>query len=176
MKALLLITVSSLVLASAAEAGTRVLGVELGATTPGQLHKALDGKARLEERGINRWSGGDMLRSDGANLGVDGLRQVDYIFDPKGLLCGVLMAMGKESFDEVYQALALKYRLLREVRPFVGDRYARFATADGIVELDAPHLSFELSVRYLRRDLEEDYQRRSRAEAAERRRARAANF
>ncbi len=170
---ILLLTLGSI---ASAEAGTKVLGVEIGVTTPGLLHKTLDGKVRLAERGVNKWSGGDMLRSGGENLGIDGLQQVDYIFDAKGVLCGVLMSMAKERFDDVYQAVSLKYTLQREERPFVGNQYARFATADGIVELDAPHLSFELSVRYLRRDLAEEYQRRSRAEETERRKSQAAKF
>jgi hypothetical protein len=163
-------------LATSAAAGTRVLGVEIGVTTSGQLHKALAGRVELEERGVNRWSGGDMLRSGGEGYGIDGLREVIYLFDPKGVLSGVLLSMGKASYDAVYQAVSLQYTVQRQERTFIGDRYARFTTADGIVELDAPQQAFELSVRYLRRDLEEDYRRRSRAEAAEKRRTPAAKF
>lgn len=176
MKIAFLLLPLSLGLPPSVMAGTKVLGVEIGVTTPGMLRKALDGHVRLEDRGVNKWSGGDMLRSGGAHFDVDGLQQVDFIFDPKGLLCAVLMAMDKDSFDDVYQAVSLKYTLQREQRPFVGDRFARFATGDGIVELDAPHLSFELSVRYLRRDLDEEYQRRSRAEVEEKRKTQAAKF
>lgn len=55
----------------------------------------------------------------------------------------------KRRFDEVASLLAEKYKLTKKVRPQVGDRYAKFTAPDTVIEIDAPHLSFDMEVRYM---------------------------
>ncbi len=149
-----------------AHAGTPVLGVEIGVTTVSQLQQSLGKKTRLEKRGVNKWSGGEMLSTDGSAHGIEGLNSVLYIFDPEQKLAGVVMDMGKHKFDTVYKALSAKYKVVSQQRPFVGDQFARFKPADAVIEVDAPHMSFEMEVRYMRNDFQKRFATQSLAEQA----------
>ena len=117
-----------------------------------------------------------MLRTDGASYEIEGLLGVMYIFDTQGKLAGVIMEMEKGRFASVYQFLRQKYKVSSERRPFVGNQYARFNPADAIIELDAPHLSFEMEVRYLRNDLMKKFNADSAKEEAAKRKSEAEKF
>lgn len=172
----LLAAVTLAVTLSAAHAGTPVLGVEIGVTTLPQLQQSLSKKTRLENRGTNKWSGGEMLATDGSAHGVEGLNSVLYIFDPDQTLAGVVMEMGIHRFDTVYKALNAKYKVVSQQRPFVGDQFARFKPADAVIELDAPHMDVEMEVRYLRNDFQKRFATQRQAEQAAQKRSEASKF
>lgn len=171
-----LLTILSLLSIFPAHAGTLVLGVEIGVTTVSQLQQTLGKKARLEKRGVNKWSGGEMYGTDGTVHDIEGLNGVLYIFDPDKKLAGVVLDMGKHKFDAVYQALSAKYKVAAQQRPFVGNQFARFKPSDAVIEVDAPHMSFEMEVRYLRNDLLKRYNTQSQAEQETQQQSEAAQF
>lgn len=172
--------IASLVLALAllptAQAGTQVLGFELGVTTLEQVRNTLAGQTRVEDAGVNHWNDGPMLKTDGKGYDVDALQEVTYIFDRDRRLAAVLMRLGKHRFGSVHALLAKKYRVEKQQLPFVGDQYARFATPDAMIELEAPHLSFEMHARYLRRDFAAEYRTRLAQERDAKRNREAAKF
>lgn len=157
-------TILSLLSIFPAHAGTPVLGAEIGVTTVAQLQQSLGKKATLESRGINKWSGGEMYGTAGEVHEIEGLNSVLYIFDPDKKLAGVVLDMGKHKFDFIYKVLSSKYKVAAQQRPFVGDQYARFKPADAVIEVIAPHMSFEMQVMYLRNDLRQRYEKQSEAE------------
>ncbi|WP_348694727.1 hypothetical protein [Duganella fentianensis] len=159
-----------------AKAGTQVLGVEIGVTTSEELSNSLSRSTDLSERGINKYSGGKMLASDGSAYQIEGLTEVLYIFDSTGKLAGVIMEMDKERFASVYQYLQSKYKVRATRLPYVGDQFARFEPADAIIELDAPHLSFTMQLRYIRNDLSQKYKTDNAAERAAKKKAESAQF
>lgn len=162
--------------AGMAHAGTQVLGVEIGQTTPAQLTKALAKHAKLENRGTNKYSGGDMYHVDGDAYDIEGLKDVLYIFDDRQRLAGVIMDMDKGRFDSVYQYLTGKYKVTSQQRPFVGNQYAVFKPNDAVIELDSPHMSFDMEVRYLRNDLMQQFKAQSPADAVAKKRSEASKF
>lgn len=166
----------ALLAALTAHAGTPVLGFEIGVTTADQLQHALAGKTAVEPAGTNKFTGGPMFRTSGASYDIDSLESVTYIFDQDRRLAGVLMNMGNHRFDAIYKLLTAKYKVAAQQRPFVGDQYALFKPGDAVIELDAPHLSFEMQVRYLRNDLLSRAEAQTRAEATARKKAEAAKF
>jgi hypothetical protein len=176
MKRLIWPLLVSLLAATTATAGTKVLGVEIGSSTYDQVRSALAEKGRVTDIGSNRWTGGAMLEADAAAFDIDGLRKVIYIFDPQGRLQCVQMQMRKDDFDAVYQALIAKYRVTTDERPFVGNKFARFTTDDAVIELDAPHLSFEMNAAYMKKEFAAAYQRQSSEAAAEKKKRQAAQF
>jgi hypothetical protein len=177
MKHFIMVASCAIILASSsATAGTQVLGAEIGVTTSEQLRQALSKNTQVQDRGLNKYSGGQMLRTDGASYEIEGLLGVMYIFDTQGKLAGVIMEMEKGRFASVYQFLRQKYKVSSERRPFVGNQYARFNPADAIIELDAPHLSFEMEVRYLRNDLMKKFNADSAKEEAAKRKSEAEKF
>ena len=172
----LLIAVFVLGTAAMAHAGTQVLGFEIGSTTVDQLKQDLPKRTKLEALGTNKYSGGEMVKTDGAPYDIDGLASVLYIFDDQKKLAGVIMDMDKHRFDAIFQFLSGKYKVVAQQRPFVGSQYARFRPADAFVELDAPHLSFNMEVRYIRNDLMQRFNAQSEAEAAAKKKSEASKF
>mgnify|MGYP001282501103 CR=1 FL=1 len=159
-----------------AHAGTQVLGFEIGSTTVDQLKQDLRGKTKLESTGTNKYSGGEMFKTDGSSYGIEGLTKVLYVFDDQRELAAVIMVMAKHRFDSVFQFLESKYKVVAQQRPFVGDRYAKFRPSDAVIELDAPHLSFDMEVRYVRNDLMQKFIAQSEADAAAKKRSEASQF
>lgn len=149
----------------AAFAGTPVLGVEVGTSTVAQVRDALPDPALASKNGINKYSNGPMLSVPGTAWDITGLQKVLFIFDQQEVLTGVLMTMNKSRFVPVFDAISAKYKLVKQRRPFVGDQYARFNAGDTVIELDAPHMSFEMTVTYLTKTFKRNYEETSAAEA-----------
>ncbi len=163
---LLLIGIS-IFLGTHAMAQVQVLGVEVGTSTVEQV-KAQAGKVtRVTDAGMNKWSAGPMLRSNGNGYGIDGLSEVLYIFDKTGVLAAVVMTLGKDRFDEILGFVSGKYKTVSKQVPFVGDKYVRLKAKGVTIELDAPHLSFQMEARYLRDDFLQRFNASSDAETQE---------
>ncbi len=157
------------------------LGMELGSATLEQVRKDIGSRTALNDNGTNKFSGGPMLKSDGAGLGIEGLSEVVFIFDKTQKLAGVLMTLPKgglddESFNRTLSMLSAKYKAVEKRVPFVGNKYARFRQGDSVVELDAPHMSFEMSLRYLTDQMLADFNSQSAAEKADKRRRQASQL
>ncbi len=86
------------------------------------------------------------------------------------------MKMADSQFDDVQHYLAKKYPVKSKNIPFVGDRYVKYAQGDSIVELDDPHLSFEMNVRYLNNALVRAFNQRSSENEAQRKKNQGGKF
>ena len=159
-----------------AQAGVTVLGFEMGVTTSEQVRAALSTKTKVEDLGLNRFSGGPALRTDGAAYEVETLSKVIYIFDDRKRLAGVLMTMNKTRYVAVHQFLVAKYKLVSETRPFVGNQTSHFKASDTTIDMDAPHLGFELEVRYLNDELLKRYNAQTQLEAEAKRKQESGKF
>lgn len=172
----LLLAILTLVCSTATHSGTAVLGFEIGVTTLDQAKQDLTKKTMPQFQGTNKYTGGEMIRTDGNGYDIEGLSGVLYIFDDKKKLAGVIMDMGKHRFDAIFQFLTSKYKVVAQQRPFVGNQYARFKPADAFVEIDAPHMGFEMEVRYIRNDLMQKFNAQSEAEVAAKKKSEASKF
>ena len=161
---------------TAGNAGTQVLGFELGVSTADRVKQDLVKKTKVEDVGTNKFTGGPMLKTKGTSYEIEGLNEVLYIFDEKKVLVGVVMGMNKARFDAIFQFLSSKYKVASQQRPFVGDQFARFKPSDAFIEIDAPHLGFTMEVRYIRNDLMQKFNAQSEAEAAAKRKSEASKF
>lgn len=159
-----------------AHAGTKALGFEIGVSTVEQVRSTIARQTQVMDAGENSYSAGPMLKTDGSGYDIRGLNSVLYIFDPQKKLAGIVMNMDKNRFDAIFQMLAGKYKVAAQQRPFVGNQYARFKTQDAVIEVDAPHLSFEMDVNYLRDDLMQQFRLKTAAEAAAKKRQESAQF
>lgn len=124
--------------------------------------KDMKDKYSAQEAGINQYSAGEMYDLDVAKLGFEGLQTCRAIFDKEGKLAAVLATLPKRRFDEIFQTLKGKYRLHGAEIPFVGDKSARFQDGSTRIMLDAPHLSFTMTMNYVRDDLWRAFQEQSR--------------
>jgi hypothetical protein len=143
----------AMALSQSAFAGVKVLGFEIGVSTVSEVEISLKKQTKVEDAGTNKFSNGKMLKTNGVSYEIDGLNSVTYIFDDQNKLMGVIMDMSKHKFDSVNSYLSSKYKLVSQQRPFVGDQFARFKAENVTIEESAPHMGFNMEVRYVRNDL-----------------------
>ena len=48
-------------------------------------------------------------------------------------------------------------KIIKKEIPFVGNKYARYKNDNDFIELDAPHLSFSMSLLYIEKSFEDAY-------------------
>lgn len=173
-KVLLRAAVIGLLLAAAkpAVASTaQMLSYTMGQSIYAEVkHSLLQRGASPRDKGTSGHAGGPMLEASGRSIGVEGLYGAYMIFDAESRLAGGLLTLDKSRYDAVVQAPKQKYTLVREIRPFVGNRLAEFRADSAHITVDAPRLSFEMTVRYRTPTVKVSLESEAEAEAAERRR------
>lgn len=156
------------------------LGYALGSASRAAVEKNLHGKTTVKPNGTNRYSAGPMLLAEGTGFGVEGLREALFIFDNKETLVAVQLTLNKgglgEEFDRTYERLAAKYALKMKRVPFVGSKFARFERGDAVIELDAPHLGFAMTVTYMTRGFEKNFKELLKQDAQEKERREGSQF
>jgi hypothetical protein len=172
----LFIATLTLIFSTLSTAGTSVLNVEIGVSTVEQVRQALTKNTKVQDEGTNKFTNGTMLKTDGSSYEIEGLNSVLYIFDEQKKLAGIVMDMNKARFDSIYKFLSGKYKVSSQQLPFVGDKFARFKTTDTTIEINAPHLSFEMEVRYVRNDAMQKYNNQTAAEANAKKKSEASKF
>lgn len=166
----------AVMLASASFAGTKVLGVEIGVSTEDQVRQALSKTTQITELGSNAYSDGNMFSTSGEPYDIQGLKKVSYVFDQQRRLTAVFLNLGNDRFNSVFAALAGKYKLISKQVPHVGDRSAHFSSSDCAIEIDSPHMSFNLTVSYSSFEFRKAYDVRSKAAAEAKKKSEASKF
>lgn len=138
---------SLLFMAGSAQAGVSVVGLEIGVTTVDQARQLLR-SAGVKQRGISQLTNGPMLESNGDGLDIAGLKSVLALFDDQQRLAAVMLTVNKDRFGEIARLMAEKYSVVSQRRPFVGNAFVRMKSGDVRIEIDAPHMSFEMTVLY----------------------------
>ncbi|KQZ52561.1 hypothetical protein ASD92_18755 [Massilia sp. Root1485] len=100
-----------------------------------------------------------MLWSNGDGLGVEGLTDALFLFDKDGVLAGVVMTVPKNPVGMLSKLSSKYVTVSNKVDSFMGYGYARLQKGDSVVEIDSPHLSFTMEVRYLSKKLFADFAR-----------------
>lgn len=149
----------------AAIADPAPFGLEIGKTTPESLQE----QYRAEQSGLNKYTMGPMYTVDPSQVGFEGLQELTLIFSRNQKLQGVLATLHKNRFDRLYKMLRGKYQLVSKKIPFVGNKSAEFRDGQTDVRLNAPHLSFEMSMHYLHSDLVASFERQRAREKNEKR-------
>ncbi|MCC7151336.1 MAG: hypothetical protein IT501_05000 [Rubrivivax sp.] len=164
-------TLALLTAAAAAQASAGPFSIAIGATPCADAMKkigatALDGDAK-------------------AGVGIAESNAVDHLYPGAKtalIFCdagkvemagfGVNKSFGNPAGQELYKNLSAKYkRIGGGPIPNVGNGYALFDAGDAIVELDSPHLSFEVSVTYYSKKVWAARQTRQQERAAKQARA-----
>lgn len=140
------------------------LGMELNVATYAQVKQQLGGKTSLSDNGVNKYSDGKMLQGNGDGLGIEGLSEITFIFDASDKLAAVLMTLPKDSFQQTLNALSKKYKRIEKQVPFVGNASAKLQQGESVIELNAPHMSFEMSLHYLTKSLKQAFTQQASSE------------
>lgn len=138
---------------SVAVADPSPLGLEMGKATIEQAKKAF----KTEYKGMNKYSFGDMYSVSGAQTGIEGASDATLIFNLNGILVGVLLELPKHRFDSLYNALSQKYQVSSREIPFVGNKKVVMHDGNTEITLNAPHMSFEMSLHYLDKGFYQSY-------------------
>ena len=67
------------------------------------------------------------------------------------------MVLNKSRFDEMHKQLRKKYKVVKTKIPFVGDSYDHYKDGKTLIELDAPHLSFDMTLTYMQKSFKDAY-------------------
>lgn len=147
--------------AAVAIADPAPFGLELGKTTVAEAKAKFD----LNGKGTNRYSDGPMFDVPVSEVNFEGLQDLTLIFDTRDTLVGVLATLPKHQFGTMHGMLSDKYRVVSSNIPFVGDSSAKYVDGGTEITLDAPHMSFDMSMNYLRKELRDAFKRKSAEEA-----------
>lgn len=164
----LILGVLTLLVSSIALAGNNAnpFGVEVGVATLADVQKAIGTKTRLNQTGTNKYTGGKMFTADGAGLDVEGVNEITFIFDQANVLAAVLVKMPKDP-KALAKTFSGKYQVVsNRIDGFMNYGYARFQKGNTVIEIDAPHLSFDMEVRYLTKALMAAYLQQSSSDEA----------
>jgi len=125
-----------------------VLGLVVGSAKEAELETlAAHSRARETSRETSRHTLGAIIKFDG-DFGLPGLTSSTFIFAKAGYLEAAVLTLHRTRYVEIVDSLKAKYRLIEEVRPFVGNRQARFLSGEVEINATSPHMSFEMSVTY----------------------------
>lgn len=140
-------------------ADASVAGLQLGKTTIQELQNKYD----VEMSGINEWSKGEMYTINKNDIAIEGLKDATAIFSKDGKLEAVLLTISDYRFDDLAKSLKKKYKVVKSVKPFVGDALLKLKDGNTTIELNDPHMSFDMTLSYIQDDFEKSYQKQSKA-------------
>lgn len=124
-------------------------GLQMGKVTP----EDVKAKYSIKQAGMNKYSNGTMYELDPSELSLEGLHASTIVFDSNEKLQAVLCTLSKDRFDYLFATLKKKYKLVNSSIPFVGDKYAKFIDGNTEITLNAPHMSFEMDMNYVDKNL-----------------------
>lgn len=154
------IALSLSLLSSLAVADPTIFDMELGKTTESQLKSMYS----VQHTGLNKFSRGNMYSVPASNIEFEGLQEVTTIFDRNQVLVAVLTNFPKSKFDYLNQVIGSKYKLVSQKIPFVGNKSATYRDGSTEITLEAPHMSFTMSMNYINDDLMRSFNQQSEAE------------
>lgn len=134
-------------------AGTTAFGLELRKSTLEEAQQRFGGQAS----GINKFSNGPMLEVSPAKVNFEGLSELTLIFGEDKKLVAILATMEKHRFDAVHNMLKGKYKVSQSKLPFVGNKSVTYGSGEDEVELNAPHMSFDMTLTYYTRQFLKSY-------------------
>ncbi len=152
------------------------LGFVVGKATLKEVKAKVPASAKLSLVSTHSNTGGPVFKAQGGAFDIEDLKEVWFVFDEREALVLTALTMDKNGFDRIYQTLAGKYRLVRKDIPFVGDKYARFEQGDVVIEIDAPHMDFTMTLSYITAALKRQVEQGTREKAAQKKKREAGQF
>lgn len=128
---------------------TTVFNLTLGQTTKSTVKKLYPDLVVL---GVSEATNGEVLEIPPKAVKFDGLKYLLILLNDKNKVTAVFLNIDRRKFDFVNASLSSKYKLIRQKKPFVGDKYADYRNGDDIVTLNSPHMSFDMELLYMQKD------------------------
>lgn len=144
-------------LPSLAHADTSAFGMTLGKTTLDEFMKEYPSAAKV---GKSDWTDGAIYSIPVNDLNFEGVKTDYVIFTQDGKLTAITIDIDKGRFNKIHGMLSKKYKVSSKEIPFVGNKFVRYKSGDDIIELEAPHLSFEMNLLYAEKNFLDVYSKR----------------
>ena len=123
-------------------------GMNVGKDTFGALKNEFD-EYNCNYNQYSAITSGVLVRCSSRNFDFDDLLgDVLLIFDDDNKLDAAVLTISKHKFDNILSSLSSKYKVIEKHKQFVGDAYAKLKGGNINIVLQAPHLSFEMSLIY----------------------------
>ena len=144
----ILVTASTLTFA----ANAAPFGQEVGVVKCNDVVKNMSDKVNFTKNGINKFTNGSMYIGNADNLGFEGAKSILLICDKNDILSAMQLTLQKgsfsEGFDKYSKMLKSKYKQVKINNPYVGNKYAKYTQGSSVIELDAPHMDFDMTITY----------------------------
>lgn len=144
-------------LPSLVHADTSAFGMTLGKTTLDEFMKEYPSAVK---KGISDWTDGEIYSVPVNDLNFEGVKADHVIFTQDGKLTAITIDIDKERFNKIHGMLSKKYKVTDKEIPFVGNKFVRCKSGDDVIELEAPHLSFEMNLLYAERKFMNAYSKK----------------
>ncbi|HFE4537099.1 TPA: hypothetical protein ACF24J_003420 [Escherichia coli] len=142
-----------------AYAGTTAFGMTLGETTLEVFKKEYPSAV---DEGVSEWSGGSIFSVPAQDLDFDGVKRSYVIFTKDEKVTAIIIDLNNRLFDRIHGMLSKKYKVSKKIIPFVGNKFVRYKNEEDIIELDAPHMSFDMTLSYAEKNFMEQYKEKKR--------------
>ncbi len=123
-------------------------GLEINKST----YKEVKQKYSGVDTGINKYSMGKMYDINSNQLDIEGVKNATAIFDKEENLLALITTFNKSKYANLVSSLSQKYQLVSKQDAFVGNKFARFQTENTIIDIEAPHMSFDLTLSYMHKN------------------------
>lgn len=144
MKKVIMIFMFNLVLLAAGP-----FGLELGKSTIDEVKNKLDCKYETSQIIDGVYPNNGYYLSYKSCSVIDDMTSVDFAFNDDGILVyAAIVFDGKPSYKTLKASLSSKYKITKNVEPFVGDRLSEYALNGEKIILSSPHLSFNTYLNY----------------------------
>jgi len=121
-------------------------GLEIGKTT---ISQAKSKYLTMHKVGVGEYTQGEMYEINPSDIKTSGLKNLTLVFSKDKRLMAVQSTFYQGEFDYFFNLLSNKYKLNYKDIPFVGDKSAEFISGETKIFLDAPHMSFEMTLDYI---------------------------
>ncbi|WP_201746220.1 hypothetical protein [Veronia nyctiphanis] len=139
---------SLMLLSSSVFAIPTIFEMELGKMTEKELKSIYN----VKHAGTNKYNNGNMYSIPVSSFNVEGLKEVTTVFNTDGKLVAVLSTLPQSKFDELNKSLSESYKLFIEKIPFMGNKKVVYRDGEREISLEAPFMSFEMSMNYINDD------------------------
>lgn len=140
-----------------AHADTSAFGMTLGKTTLDEFTKEYPSAVK---EGVSEWTNGAIYSIPANDLNFDGVKGDYVIFTQDAKLTAITINIDKERFNKVHGMLSKKYKVSKKEIPFVGNKFVRYINGKDVIEINAPHLSFEMNLLYAEKEFMDVYYKR----------------
>lgn len=131
-----------------AYSGPGPFGLSVGGTSLAEARSELSSRTQVQDAGTNKWTLGPMLKASSSGLGLDGLQDTLLIFDADEVLVGAILTLQKSRYRDIKDMMSEQYQMVSDEAPFVGNQLATYREDDVTIEVSAPHMSFQMEIRY----------------------------